>query len=274
MKQLNLLLLMAIMPLVSIASQPDSILLELKTLLYDNNYLHQLSRQSQTSNIEYNNIINSKVAKTRKTLNWFGDAWDAFTSLFQPVWGTYTEGGSTNNTLPLTTFERIPDITVFKTDIIKYIANKDNGYYEIYLKIYNNAKGATTASCGDAGVCELAARAKDAAFVYLIGVDENGDTLTESTTPKRSFFKDQFSYIITGWYLNAGSYGGKSNQTWRAKENIMLMQAYDYMQLSNFTGGSFPETMRDNCREEIFTFTYELYSRSNNYFQVVLKVEL
>ncbi len=170
---------MAIMPLVSIASQPDSIksqeLLELKTLLYDNNYLHQLSRQSQTSNIEYNNIINSKVAKTRKTLNWFGDAWDAVTSLFQPVWGTYTEGGSTNNTLPLTTFERIPDITVFKTDIIKYIANKDNGYYEIYLEIYNNAKGATTASCGDAGVCALAARAKDAAFVYLIGVDENGD---------------------------------------------------------------------------------------------------
>jgi hypothetical protein len=225
MKQLHLLLLMAIMPLASIASQPDSIntkeLLELKTLLYDNNYLHLLSGQNITSNIAYTNISNAKVVKAQKAYNWFGDAWEAFTSLFQPVWGTYTEGGSTNNNLPLTTFERIPDITVFKKDIVENIAKDDFYYRSIYLTLYTNAQGSNTSSCGDAGVCELAARAKDAAFVYLIGVDASGAALTESTTPKRSFFKDQFSSIITSWYINAGSYGGKSNQIWRAKENIM-----------------------------------------------------
>lgn len=57
-------------------------------LIEENNHLN--------IEVETNSIV-KKFKKREKTLtkpaNWFSDAWDAFTDLFKPVWGHYTEDG-------------------------------------------------------------------------------------------------------------------------------------------------------------------------------------
>jgi hypothetical protein len=43
------------------------------------------------------NSVDKKIKKREKNLvkpaNWLSDAWDAFTDLWKPVWGLYTEDG-------------------------------------------------------------------------------------------------------------------------------------------------------------------------------------
>ncbi len=41
-----------------------------------------------------------------KPMNWFTDVLDGIASLWQPVWGKYTEGGSTNRSYPLACADR------------------------------------------------------------------------------------------------------------------------------------------------------------------------
>ena len=230
-------------------------------------HVKKLIPQSNTINF-IPNYLKYSSHKTKVTkYNWFGDFWE----LFQPIWGTYSEGNTTNDGTPLTTFDRNIDITLIKPIIIQNIKSNQYNYQNIYSTIIDNATKSSTAACGDAGVCELAARAKDAAFIYLIGFGINPNTrdtftLTETSNPTRESFKQKALDIMNLFYSKMGSYSGKSNQVWRAKENIMLIQAWDYLNLATFTGGTpIGSVDREQIRYQIFLCTYELYSRANNF---------
>ncbi|MFA9212311.1 MAG: hypothetical protein ACEQSR_00490 [Candidatus Methylacidiphilales bacterium] len=45
----------------------------------------------KTKNLKEDKAV--KLGSKSKPANWFSDAWDAFTDLFKPVWGLYTEDG-------------------------------------------------------------------------------------------------------------------------------------------------------------------------------------
>lgn len=101
--------------------------------------------------------------------------------LFSQKSGAYTEGGSDRNrTHPLTSFDRSKDISEFVTLIKTKIINDTDKYKKIYEKIYDNAKDNIDG--------KPESQAKDAAFVFLIGIKSDGSLLDESTEPKRSFF--------------------------------------------------------------------------------------
>jgi len=117
---------------------------------------------------------------------WWDDFVDWITSPVRPVWGKYSEGGSTNRDPPLSTFDRGPDVYWEQREKIRYnIKNHIADYNKIYEGIYFPACTTSTSStCGDKGVCVNAKIAKDAAFVYLMGFDENGDDLDGNGDPK------------------------------------------------------------------------------------------
>lgn len=172
--------------------------------------------------------------------------------------GAYTEGGSDKNrTHPFTSFDRNKDILVFVNEIRGKVLSNENYYRDIYTKIYDNAKDNIDG--------KPESQAKDAAFVFLIGIKSDGSQLDETTEPKRSFFKEKYLQLIWGW-SDARSYLRKENQFWRARENILLMQGYDYLVLAQWTGATAKLTDNENndCKEEIFNFTRKLHSRANN----------
>ncbi|MCF8426821.1 MAG: hypothetical protein K9H61_07905 [Bacteroidia bacterium] len=172
--------------------------------------------------------------------------------------GKYSEGGSIENTYhPLTTFDKKQDISIYVKMIKDNIHLLDDTlkYKRIYKDIYSNAKtGSNSSNHGN-----LASEAKDAAFVYLIGLDDEGDSLQN-----REWFKNRYLEIIDGW-ADKHNYHGKENQMPRALENIQLMQGYDYLRTAEWTGGvRLSDSQIESCREEIFNFTYDLFRKANN----------
>ncbi|MDZ4668559.1 MAG: hypothetical protein SGJ00_11855 [bacterium] len=142
--------------------------------------------------------------------------------------GAYTEGGSDRNrTHPLTTFDRNKGISEHVEQTRTKVINFENHYNKIYNEMFFNAL---------TGLAD-ASRAKDAAFVFLIGIKPNGDTLDEASSAIRSFFKDKYLDIIGGW-SDEKEYLLKENQFCRARENILLMQGYDYLVLAEWTGAT------------------------------------
>jgi hypothetical protein len=179
-------------------------------------------------------ILQSPVAKA----GWWDDFVDWALSPVRPVWGKYSEGGNTNRFPPLSTFDRGADVYLTQREKIRYnVIHSIASYDTIYAIIYNNAKNTSTASkCGDRGVCENAKIAKDAAFVYLMGFDENGDDLIGGIhDPGRQFFYDKASDVLQredDWW---GAFGGVDNQQYRAKELIELLQAHDYLHTHHYS---------------------------------------
>jgi hypothetical protein len=51
-----------------------------------------------------NKPLNDKIQL--KPASWFSDIMESIASLWQPVWGKYTEGGSTNKSYPLACADR------------------------------------------------------------------------------------------------------------------------------------------------------------------------
>jgi hypothetical protein len=203
---------------------------------------------------------------------WWDDFIDAVTSIWQPVWGKYTEGGSTNKNAPLTTFNRNPDVYWEQREKIRFnvkLLNDKLYYKHIYSDIYNNAKtGNENATCpGGQSVCSLAKLAKDAAFVYLMGFDDNGldlDSTTGVGRNDRHLFHDKAVTILKKW---AGTYGGFNSfdlQIGRANELIQLLQAHDYMVTAKSAGLTYSDDDYETARDILADFTYDLYSEANN----------
>lgn len=188
--------------------------------------------------------------------------WSGLALLWQPVWGKYAEGSATDNTVPLTTFNR--EKTSEKITAIRQGIVNTGEYAALYIRIYNNAIGSVAACSGGTAICEAARQGKDAAFVYLIGVDKDGNPLDETTNPRRSWFRSRAFDIFSGWN-STEDYDGKENQVYRAKELIMMIQAFDYLRMAAYLGADgLNGDDYDTYREQIFTCTYELYSRANN----------
>ena len=168
-------------------------------------------------------ILQSPVAKA----GWWDDFVNWAMSPVRPVWGKYSEGGSTNRFPPLSTFDRGADVYAEHRKNIKFnVTNQLNDYKKIYSEIYFKACTTSTATrCGNVGLCNNAKIAKDAAFVYLMGFDENGNDLDGIDDPGRQFFYDKASDVLQregDWW---GEFGGVDNQQYRAKELIELLQA-------------------------------------------------
>jgi PKD repeat protein len=202
--------------------------------------------------------------------NWFTDLWDGITSLFKPVWGKYTEGGSTNAGPPLTTFKRAEGVYWKERDIIiSNISQKGNDktkFYELYKEIYDNAvTGSVTDPCPNYGVCHLAKTAKDAAFIYLMGFDSAGNELTSSSNPTRSFFYDKAVTILKKWEGVYGGFASFDHQQYRSGELIMLLEAHDYLYTAKAVGQVYTNHDYETVRDRLADFTYELYSEANNY---------
>lgn len=201
-----------------------------------------------------------------KSSNWFTDAVSFYIDLHLPVWGKYNEGGTTNRNIPLLTSDRKnQDINKLRETIIFNIVNKKNSFNKIYEETYKNAK-ALASPKSDNTTWDAASIAKDAAMVYWLGVDIDGVPLPTTGPHTRQFFYDVAKNTIIGWYDRAPSFSGKGPQVYRAKENIMLMQADNFLEMSLAQGETmYPSADKSKIKEEIFEFTYQLYSRANNF---------
>jgi hypothetical protein len=105
--------------------------------------------------------------------NWFGDFFDWISG--GRNYGLYREGGSTNRNPPLSTFDRGLDVYLIQREKIRTnIISEKESYKSIYNEIYTNAKNGSISTNCERTVCGIAKLAKDAAFIYLMGFDENG----------------------------------------------------------------------------------------------------
>jgi len=139
---------------------------------------------------------NKKLGKTKKpnkisTNNkpegfgdFLNDLWDIISSPFKPVWGHYEEENM-NNEGPYFLFNRSSGGASY----VKYEMDRMRAKIRIvgsseqllYEQIFITAGTDPISSCTDAGsFCRNAGVAKASAFVYLVGLDGNGDQLDGS----------------------------------------------------------------------------------------------
>ncbi len=176
----------------------------------------------------------------------------------------YREGGSTNRNPPLSIFDRGLDVYLIQREKIRTnIISEKESYKSIYNEIYTNAKNGSTSTNCESTVCGIAKLAKDAAFIYLMGFDENGANLDGVGDPGRQYFYDKARDILKKDEDNYGSFLFKEDQQYRAKELMNLLQAHDYLNTAKLAGiTSYPDY--DDVREELADFTYDLYGSANN----------
>jgi hypothetical protein len=100
----------------------------------------------------------------------------------RPVWGSYTVSGQ-NNSAPIALFKRT-SFEKDKAEIIQQIQTTGSDFKKIYSNVYikatNNYTYTLPASTGGAQIYESRATfAKNAAFVLVLGVDQDGEPLTQ-----------------------------------------------------------------------------------------------
>ena len=205
--------------------------------------------------------------------DWWDKLCSAVSSTWQPVWGKYTEGGSTNTYPPLTTFSRNPDVYWIQRETIRTnikMAHDSLDYNFLYSKIYSSACGGDVFgdiySTDGATECAGAKMAKDAAFVYLMGFDADGKDLDATT---RLQFHNKAVYILSNCYgMRLGTpFAGKDNQMYRAYELIEYLQAHDYLVTAKAVGLTYSDDDYENSRDQLKQFTVDLYGCSNNIFE-------
>jgi hypothetical protein len=210
------------------------------------------------------------------------DAWNAITSPLKPVWGYYEESGQ-RTTGPYTVFQQHQG---FQIDRLRTkIQNTNDPYFKFYTHIYENAVNGTTQNCTNNGtVCLNGNTAKNAAFVYLIGIkivynfDKNPISTIDLTLPERSVFKTKAENIIKSAYAVGldnglddlvsipifGYLAGNAplisinlvngiaswNKVyWRSRELVSLLQAFDMLKWAYYVDGTLPnEQASSNTR--------------------------
>jgi PKD repeat protein len=178
-----------------------------------------------------------------------------------PIWGKYDEGQLTDKRIPILNFDRSQNPNTVRLELINLLKLKNSTIKTLYSEIYNNAKQ----NPSSLEKKDLPLYSKHAAFVYWLGVKDNGDSLPESGTYSREWFYNNAVSVISGWKNSGLSYKGKVNQVWRAKENIFIMQAEDYLEASTLQSESlYNINDRKRNKESIKWITYELYSNANN----------
>ena len=88
-------------------------------------------------NNSYLPLSGKTLTNQQKPANWFTDGWNSFMELFEPAWGSYSEGGTTNRNYPLTCADRadaqnLKEIIINKIKPGQYF---DSATWNIYFKI-------------------------------------------------------------------------------------------------------------------------------------------
>ncbi|MFA9212315.1 MAG: hypothetical protein ACEQSR_00510 [Candidatus Methylacidiphilales bacterium] len=163
------------------------------------NFEKKLAEEKCNSSLKKNGNI--KLKTKLKAANWFSDVWDAFTDLFKPVWGLYTEDGYRQEG-PYFLFDRKLDGPTYVQIQMQQVQEKiklfpKSSEREIYKEIFNLAGTTTIDNCNGVIVphpwdgstmCGAAARAKASAFVYLVGLNGTGGALTNT---EREGYRDR-----------------------------------------------------------------------------------
>ncbi len=182
--------------------------------------------------------------------NWFSKAWDWIAQPFQPVWGWYEEG---NNKIyaPYTTFVNVYDGTKRNKIITNIqVANDSFNYKKLYKSIYLNALTSSSGAC------------KNAAFVYLIGLNDTGGVLNDV---QRNVFRDRAIHILKELNTSSNRFSYFDNQILRGFELVQYLQAHDYLMYgARLYGYNYGD--RGLVEDQLHEYTYELYSSSNNFF--------
>lgn len=121
------------------------------------------------------------------------------------------------------------------------------------------------------GVSESSKMCKNAAFVYLIGVDSSGKTLRRSTHPDTiSYYNDFKTRAIQRLqYMNVKTVVNPEYMQWRSKEIIHYLQAYDMLKTAEMLadqdvpGYSFTQTEK----EQLEVIKYNLQRFARNIYQ-------
>lgn len=214
-----------------------------------------------------------------KKLNPITDFFDWLTDLAKPVHGKFTIGGKSNGDAPLAMFNKQSYIgmTLEIESIINLITQSNSKTKSLYAELYLDAKNTTSISCEEIGVCKNAARAKNAAFVYLLGVDENGLPLDGVDDPGRDFFRQRAIYYLK----NIDTYDGKfpvfdfgrfsyNKQQYRSKEIIEYLSAYDLLRTGRaHLGLTFSDNDEGIIRNKLVVATRTLYHRSKDLFSTL-----
>lgn len=215
----------------------------------------------QTTSTE--NVIEKAQSKS-----WFSNGWDWLTQPFKPVWGWYEEGGN-KIYAPYTTFLSVYDSGVFENIRLKIkFPQNIYRYKTIYEDIYNNASIPNSGGCSYSGAhqyCIEATIAKNAAFVYLVGLglDSSGNPI-ELTTDQRNAFKDQAITILRNLNTEGERFNEFGLQQWRSKELVQLLQAHDYLMYgARVRNEAYP--YESTIEKRLHFYTYQLYSHSNNF---------
>jgi len=145
-----------------------------------------------------NKIFTEVISSNNNKINPITDFFDWLTDLVKPVHGKFTVNGKSNGDAPLAMFNKQTYIgmSLEIESIINLITDINSKTQSTYKDIYKDALITDNLSCGEIGVCKNAARAKNAAFVYLLGVDENGDSLDGIGDPGRDFFRVRAIYYL------------------------------------------------------------------------------
>ncbi len=248
--------------------------------LFDSNYCNEIidsnliqednlvTIESSANKME-KKVENKKVKKAKnftKPANWFEDAWDFFTDLFKPVWGYYEEDGQRSEG-PYFMFDRTYDGSTFTQIQMQRIQDKIkiSGSKELilYISIFELAGTSTIENCNGviipnpldgSKLCSAAARAKASAFVYLVGLNNLGASLSNSDREgyrnrALGYLKDvkiqglnnafdyvswipldPISYVLVNIITNTTAALSQWQQmVWRAKELEMICQAWDML---------------------------------------------
>ncbi len=71
--------------------------------------------------------------------------------------------------------------------------------------------------------------------------------------------------ILDGWENKIYGFSGKKQQVYRAKENMIIMQAVDYLEASLLQGANrYPSADKHRNKEMMFNITHQLFKAANN----------
>lgn len=136
----------------------------------------------------------SPVHSQQSADNFLTRFFDWVADLARPVHGEFKIDGFSDGEPPLALINKQSLLGVSnEIEQIVYLIQHDAKLRaEVYRLVYNDAKSTTDCDCDNEDqVCGNAARAKNAAFVYLLGIDDNGNVLDGTTSPTRDFFRQR-----------------------------------------------------------------------------------
>ncbi len=214
------------------------------------------------------------LSNFNNTQSGFGDFIKKIGNLFKPEWGCYIVKGQ-NNSSPLAMFNR----TTFAKDtaeIIQKIKVPMSDFYKIYENVFSIGSniGAFTipAKNGSRNVFEnRSTYAKNAAFVLVLGIYENGSRISKDTLNRLAdnvlkVIKECDDNITDNWFQKEGLTGwGEDAQMIRSIELINYCIALDMVRTAGYTWNNTQQDQSNPCTA-LKEFTFRLFKYSNRPF--------